>query len=110
MAGEELPRETDHSVAGMALRLDVAAKRLKCVATRVANDAAWDDQWLDTLENPPQKKSYGAAIAHVITHSMHHRAQLLYMLRQTGVKNLPEGDIFSWESAADRESKEQTEE
>jgi hypothetical protein len=28
---------------------------------------------------------------------MHHRAQLLYMLRRLGVADLPEGDVFSWE-------------
>ena len=27
----------------------------------------------------------------------HHRAQLLYMLRQLGIAGLPEGDVFSWE-------------
>jgi len=34
----------------------------------------------------------------MITHSMHHRAQLLYMLLQLGLEGLPEGDVFSWES------------
>jgi uncharacterized damage-inducible protein DinB len=29
---------------------------------------------------------------------MHHRAQLLYMLRLLGVQNLIEGDALSWES------------
>jgi uncharacterized damage-inducible protein DinB len=37
-------------------------------------------------------------IAHVITHSMHHRAQLIFMLRELGVEDLPEGDVLSWES------------
>jgi len=29
---------------------------------------------------------------------MHHRAQLLYLLRLSGVDSLPEGDVFSWEN------------
>ncbi|MEO2015569.1 MAG: hypothetical protein ABGZ53_14495 [Fuerstiella sp.] len=29
---------------------------------------------------------------------MHHRAQVLYMLRRVGVVDLPEGDVLSWES------------
>jgi uncharacterized damage-inducible protein DinB len=45
----------------------------------------------------PTEKSYGGAIAHVITHSMPHRAQLLSMLRKRGVESLPEGDVLSWE-------------
>jgi uncharacterized damage-inducible protein DinB len=28
---------------------------------------------------------------------MHHRAQVLYMLRQLGLTELPEGDVLSWE-------------
>jgi uncharacterized damage-inducible protein DinB len=43
------------------------------------------------------EKTYGGAIAHVITHSMHHRAQLLYILRQLGLNDRPEGDVLSWE-------------
>ena len=35
-----------------------------------------------------------------IIHSMHHRAQLLYMLRLLGLTDLPEGDVLSWESHA----------
>jgi len=49
------------------------------------------------LDTPPAQKTYGSGIAHILTHSMHHRAQLLFMLRQLGIEDLPEGDIFSWE-------------
>jgi DNA-binding FadR family transcriptional regulator len=42
--------------------------------------------------------SVGGAIVHIVTHGMHHRAQLLYMLRLLGVQNLIEGDALSWES------------
>ncbi|HIF31143.1 MAG TPA: hypothetical protein EYQ75_05655 [Planctomycetaceae bacterium] len=38
-------------------------------------------------------------MAHVVTHSRHHRGQLLYMIRLSGVESLPEGDVFSWENA-----------
>jgi uncharacterized damage-inducible protein DinB len=31
---------------------------------------------------------------------MHHRAQLLYLLRRLGVRDLPEGDALSWEEQA----------
>jgi uncharacterized damage-inducible protein DinB len=44
--------------------------------------------------------TYGAGTAHLITHSMHHRAQLLYTLRRLKLDNLPEGDVFSWEKRA----------
>jgi uncharacterized damage-inducible protein DinB len=100
MAGEELPgpaSEDHQSMAHFSQRLDVAADRLSRVARAVSVRGAWDERWLDVLDQPPAEKTYGGSIAHVITHSMHHRAQLLYMLRRLGVKNLPEGDLLSWE-------------
>lgn len=97
MAGETIERSADRSVAGMIARAEAGHARLQAVARRVAAEDAWDETWLDNLEDPPREKSYGTAIAHVITHSMHHRAQVLYLLRLSGVTALPEGDVFSWE-------------
>lgn len=101
MAGVEVPRSIspnqERSMEYFSQRLDRAADRLAQIAKAVAARGAWDERWLDVLDNPPVEKTYGGAIAHVITHSMHHRAQLLYMLRQLGMKDLPEGDVLSWE-------------
>ncbi|HBL44460.1 MAG TPA: damage-inducible protein DinB, partial [Planctomycetaceae bacterium] len=44
----------------------------------------------------------GTGLAHIITHSMHHRAQLLYLLRLSGVESLPEGNVFTWETQIKR--------
>jgi uncharacterized damage-inducible protein DinB len=90
------------SIAGMTARLDAAAADLATVARAVAGRDGWDERWIDTLDDPPSEKSYGGAIAHVITHSMHHRAQVLYMLKRLGVADLPEGDVLSWEHRAAR--------
>ncbi len=57
-----------------------------------------DELWLDRLDDPPTSKSYGGAIAHLITHDMHHRAHLLLMLGWLGLTALPEGDVLSWEA------------
>jgi uncharacterized damage-inducible protein DinB len=97
MDGDTLRRNTDTSTQGMICRLDAAHRRLHRIARQIAARGAWDEAWTDRLEDPPQAKSFGAAIAHVITHSMHHRAQVLYMLRLVGVTDLPECDVFSWE-------------
>ena len=85
------------TIPGMMARLERAAIDLRRVAGSVAERAGWDERWVDHLDNPPQEKTYGGGVAHVITHSMHHRAQLLYMLRRLGVPKLPEGDVLSWE-------------
>nr|WP_271891413.1 DinB family protein [Planctomicrobium sp.] len=99
MADQEVPSNHDQTLTGMIDRLAVAETRLKLVARKVADTNMWDELWTDHLDDPPRQKSFGTAIAHVITHSMHHRAQVLYMLRLSGVESLPEGDVFSWETA-----------
>jgi uncharacterized damage-inducible protein DinB len=90
----------DRSVPGMLARLERAAADLAAVARDVSRRGAWDETWLDVLDDPPAPKTYGGAIAHVLTHSMHHRAQVLAMLRRLGVADLPEGDVLSWEARA----------
>ena len=96
------PSENDkpqgRSVDGLLRRLDVVAADLAAVSTRIAREGRLDEFFTDHLDNPPSKKTYGGAIVHIITHSMHHRAQLLYMLRRLGVKDLIEGDVLSWEA------------
>jgi uncharacterized damage-inducible protein DinB len=87
----------------LAERLDRASATLADVARDVAARNAWDETWVDVLDTPPSTKTYGGAIAHVITHSMHHRAQLLYMMKSLGLRSLPEGDVLSWEQQAGRE-------
>lgn len=98
MAGVPITRPSDQSINGMRERLTAAAVRLQKIGTHVQATNGWDDVWLDHLDNPPRKKTFGSALAHIITHSMHHRAQVLYMLRLSGVQTLPEGDVFSWEN------------
>jgi uncharacterized damage-inducible protein DinB len=103
MAGRSVrqdPGPAGTSIAALTERLERAAADLATVAQAVAERGGWDEKWLDTLDKPPKEKTYGGAIAHVITHSMHHRAQLLYLLRRIGIKDLPEGDVLSWERQA----------
>jgi|TARA_R110002073_G_scaffold147687_1_gene300435 uncharacterized damage-inducible protein DinB len=38
----------------------------------------------------------GGILSHVMTHSMHHRAQCLNMLRHLGVKELPMSSVMEW--------------
>jgi uncharacterized damage-inducible protein DinB len=66
----------------------------------VARRGGWDERWVDHLDDPAAEKTLGGAIAHVIAHGMHHRAQVLYMMRRLGVSGLPEGDVLSWERQA----------
>lgn len=100
MAGAPVRAEGDPSVAGLLARLDRAAGDLARVAYDVAQRGAWDAKFVDPLDRPPTEKTFGGGVAHILTHSMHHRAQALHMLRRLGVSGLPEGDVLSWEQQA----------
>lgn len=95
MNGRPIRAGRGQSVSELIARLDSAADDLAGTSKTIAQDNRWDEQWVDPLDG--KERSYGGCIAHVITHSMHHRAQLLYMLRLLGVDGLPEGDVLSWE-------------
>src|SRR4029079_11770935 len=95
-------RAQGQTVDGLLRRLDIVAVELAEVSRPIASENRLDDCFVDQLDNPPTSKTYGGAIVHVITHSMHHRAQLLYMLRKLGVRDLIEGDMLSWEAQLKR--------
>lgn len=89
----------DDDIAALLARLDIVAAELVAFGESFSSSGRNDDIFTDYLENPPQKKSVTTALAHLCTHGMHHRAQCLWMMRQLGLGNLPEGDLFSWENA-----------
>ena len=88
----------DESVDGMLTRLTIVAKDFAEVAARVEREGRADE--MVTNAGNGNKRSLGGVIAHLITHSMHHRAQILYIMEQLGVPNVIEGDALGWESQA----------
>jgi uncharacterized damage-inducible protein DinB len=104
IAGRPVDRSRDEgegtrSADGFIARLDAVAPELERVATTLAAEGRLDERWTDTLDDPPTEKTYGGAIAHVITHSHIHRGEILHMLERLGLRDLPEGDVLSWEHA-----------
>jgi uncharacterized damage-inducible protein DinB len=87
------------TLADLIARHDTASADFGDLARWVRDGGRWDERWLDVLDDPPREKTYGGAIAHVITHNMQHRGELLHMLARLGVQDLLEGDALSWESA-----------
>ncbi len=88
------------SLVGLFERLDAAETDLGRAARGVRDRGGYDERWVDKDADPPLGRTYGSTILHVITHGMHHRAQILLMMKNLGVANLPEGDVLSWEQAA----------
>ena len=87
------------SLDELAKHHESASADFAAFAVRIRNEGRLDERWLDQLDDPPTAKSFGGAIAHVLTHNMHHRCDLLHMLHRLGLPDLPEGDLLSWESS-----------
>lgn len=81
-------------------RHEAAMSAFTALAQRIRDSGSWDVLWVDILDDPPQAKSYGGAIGHVITHNMHHRSEVMHMLHRLGVEGVIEGDVLSWEATA----------
>jgi uncharacterized damage-inducible protein DinB len=77
-----------------------AHTRFGALARTIAAGARWDETYVDLLDAPPRRKSYGGTIAHVITHNMHHRSEVIHMLTRLGLPEVPEGDLLGWEQQA----------
>lgn len=86
-----------NSITELITRLDEHYAEFAELARRTEAEGRLDQQWTDVLDKPPQQKSFGGAIAHVITHNMHHRAELQHMLHRLPLANVPEGDLMGWE-------------
>jgi len=93
----DLQAPRTQTVQALLSRLSAAADDLAVVSRQVLLSGRLNNTFIDTLDSPATEKTFGGAIVHVITHSMHHRAQLLFMLRRLGISGLPEGDVLSWE-------------
>ena len=85
------------SVSELLARLEHSYGEFAAFSRQIEREGRLDDLWTDSLDDPPVQKSFGGAIGHVITHNMHHRAEVLHMMHRLGMKNLPEGDLMGWD-------------
>lgn len=88
----------DETLDGMLKRLTIVAKDFAEFAAKIDREGRADEM----CENPENgnRLPLGSVIAHIITHSMHHRAQVMFMMEQLGVGDVIEGDALGWEGQA----------
>jgi len=100
------PKPVEHWLTLDALRerLETVAPQLADLARRAQAEGRLDERWT-FREEPLVEFTYGGTIVHVLTHSMHHRAQLIHMLKKLGVPDVIEGDALSWEEAQEAVSR-----
>jgi len=92
--------KTGITIPELLVRLSTVSRDFTDLARKIAREGRYDDCFVDTLDNPPRKKTFGGAIGHVLTHDMHHRAQVMHLMEKVGVKEHIEGDLLSWESTS----------
>ena len=88
----------DESIEGMLTRLTTVGMDFCAIASAVDRHGTADEMCINA-ENT-KKWPKGSLIAHILTHSMHHRAQILAMFDELGVQDVIEGDALGWEGQA----------
>ena len=78
-------------------RLESSYADFASFARQIQREGRLDDTFTDVLDKPPTQKSLGGGIGHVITHNMHHRAEVMHMMHRLGLKDIPEGDLMGWD-------------
>lgn len=86
------------SIPELLTRLGAVSRDFAYLARQVARQNRYDDCFVDVLDNPPRLKTFGGGIGHVLTHNMHHRAQIMALMEAVGLQEHIEGDLLSWES------------
>lgn len=90
-------------VAVLLERQVASAAEFTALARQIVDESRLDELWVDRLDDPPTQKTRGGTIGHVITHNMHHRAEVLHILARLDIGNLPEGDLLTWENVTRRD-------
>lgn len=85
------------SIETLTRRHEAVCDEFYTFARQASEEDRLDDTFVDHFHDPPARKTFGGCILHLTTRAMHHRAQLLFMLRQLGVADVPEGDALGWE-------------
>jgi len=84
------------TLAGFTNRLELVAPQLAEVARRAQTEGRLDETW-QARADQATTFDYGNTIIHVITHSAHHRGQLMYMLKKLGVADVIMAQALSWD-------------
>ena len=92
--------KTGTTIPELLARLSDASREFAYLTRKIVREGRYDDGFLDTLDKPPRLKTFGGTIGHVITHNMHHRAQVMFLMEKVGLTEHIEGDLLSWESTA----------
>jgi uncharacterized damage-inducible protein DinB len=78
-------------------RFDAAMADFADCARGLVVEGRLDATYVDVLDTPPEPKTFGGTLLHVLTHTTVHRWEIQHMLQRLGLGDLIEGDVLSWE-------------
>ena len=86
-----------HSVEALESMLDEVAAELAAAAQTIVKEGRLEERGRIVIRDWPEAFAvpHGAMICHVLTHGVHHRAQIMRMLASMGVEALPDADVIS---------------
>jgi len=104
MAGRTPRRSafTGQSTLELQKRFESAFADFAQISRSLRDAQRLNETYLDVLDEPPKRKTFGGTILHVLTHDHMHRAEILHMLQRLGMQGLIEGDVLSWEATLDK--------
>jgi uncharacterized damage-inducible protein DinB len=94
--------ERPWSVDDLLAKLDEAEAALERTANDVRDAGRYEEMMELEHDGTRYRFTRGTALAHVLTHGMHHRAQVFNMFRRLGVAFDLDGDVIEWEIAQRR--------
>jgi uncharacterized damage-inducible protein DinB len=95
----QLPPLPDN-VESYLQRFDAAMADFATFAQALAAEHRLDAGYIDVLDSPPQPKTFGGTVLHLLTHTTVHRWEMQHILQRLDLNNLIEGDVLSWERHA----------
>lgn len=98
MCARPVTPRVGESLPALLARQGVISREFAEAARAVAREGREDACFIDTLDDPPRRKTLGGAIGHVLTHNMHHRAQVMWLMERVGLVDHLEGDLLTWET------------
>jgi uncharacterized damage-inducible protein DinB len=91
-----LPPVPDNA-EGYLQRFDAAMADFDECARTLAAGNRLDETYMDRFDYPPQAKSFGGTLLHVLTHTTVHRWEVQHILQRLGLEDVIEGDALGWE-------------
>ena len=82
------PSDPARAYESLSRRFEAISPVFLTTARQVRDEGRFGEMFVDT-ETGLARRTYGACIVHVVTHSQHHRAQALVMLDLLGVEYDP---------------------